>query len=215
MRSDTGSPTITPRLTLRRATDADLGGVLALLAEVAGWLDRRGVRQWPAAGFPAERIAPLIGEGVLYLLDAGDGAGVPAATIALDGHADPEFWTPGDDPRAALYVHKLAVARAHAGRGLGEALLDWAGLRVLAQGRRWLRLDCSKDNPRLQDYYRSQRFAHIRTVDLPHRASGALFQRPGGLRGRVPDVAPPFADRRGTFVPGMSEPRRSQDKVIR
>lgn len=207
MHSNTASPTATRPFTLRRATDGDLDGVLALLAETAGWLNRRGVRQWPADGFPAGRITPLIGEGVLYLLDREDGPGGrngeegPVATLALDGHADPEFWTPGDDPGSALYVHKLAVARDHAGTGLGEALLDWAGLRVLALGKRWLRLDCSKDNPGLQGYYRGQRFAHLRTVDLPHRASGALFQRPGGLRARASGLALPFSDRRGSSVP--------------
>jgi len=221
MHSNTTSPTTARPFTLRRATDGDLDGVLALLAETAGWLNGRGVRQWPADGFPAGRITPLIGGGVLYLLERQDGEqgpdldradghgredrrvreGRPVATLALDGHADPEFWSRGDDPGSALYVHKLAVARDHAGTGLGEALLDWAGLRALALGKRWLRLDCSKDNSRLQDYYRGQRFAHLRTVDLPHRASGALFQRQGGLRARASGLALPFSDRRGSFVP--------------
>jgi GNAT superfamily N-acetyltransferase len=201
MHSTTVNPTVTRRLTLRRATNDDLQGVLSLLAETAGWLNGRGVRQWPAGGFPAERISPLIEEGVLYLLDGERGEEGPAATIALDGHADPEFWAAEDAPGAALYVHKLSVARDYSGRGLGEALLDWAGLRVLTTGRRWLRLDCSKDNSKLQDYYRGQRFAHLRTVDLPHRASGALFQRAGGLRGRASGTGLPFVDRRGLPVP--------------
>ncbi|MFF5206348.1 GNAT family N-acetyltransferase [Streptosporangium sp. NPDC000396] len=193
MHSNTIDPTSTHLLALRRATVEDLPGVLALLARTADWLNARGVRQWPAGGFPAERIVPLIEEGAMYLLDDGE---EPVATVALDGHADPEFWSSEDDPGSALYVHKLSVARSHSGRGLGEALLDWAGLRVLATGRRWLRLDCSKDNARLQDYYRGQRFAHLRTVDLPHRASGALFQRAGGLRGGAFGTPLPFADRR-------------------
>ncbi|GGS46232.1 hypothetical protein GCM10010156_01140 [Planobispora rosea] len=202
MHSNTVNLATRRRLTLRRATRDDLPGVLGLLAETATWLNGRGVRQWPAGGFPAERIVPLIEEGSLYVIDGedggdgGDGTLRPAATVALDGDADPEFWTPLDRPDSALYVHKLAVARSHSGRGLGEALLDWAGLRVLAAGRRWLRLDCAKDNPGLQAYYRRQRFTHLRTVDLPHRASGALFQRPGGVRGGVPGTALPFVDRR-------------------
>lgn len=168
-------------LTLRRATPADLPGVLRLLARTAGWLNDLGVRQWPAGGFPAERIEPLIEEGVMYLLDrggdTGDAGRAPAATIAVDGHADPEFWTPADRPRDALYVHKLAVSRDYSGQGLGEALLDWAGLRAAVHGRPYLRLDCAKDNPRLQAYYSRAGFRHVRTVDLPHRSSGALFER--------------------------------------
>ncbi|WP_336211235.1 GNAT family N-acetyltransferase [Nonomuraea sp. LPB2021202275-12-8] len=171
-------------LTLRRAEPDDLPGVLALLAHTAEWLHSRGVRQWPRDGFGPDRIAPLIEDRVLFLLDdelryfdAGEPV-PPVATIALDGHADADFWTPDDDPRAALYVHKLAVARPWSGSGLGDALLDWAGVTAYESGLPWLRLDCAKGNARLQGYYRSRGFRHLRTVDLPHRASGALFQRP-------------------------------------
>ncbi|WP_424535339.1 GNAT family N-acetyltransferase [Sphaerisporangium viridialbum] len=176
-------------LTLRNATPDDLPGVLALLAETAGWLHGRGIRQWPVAGFPAARIEPLIAEGTLWVLDdeddrgtlAGETLSAPAATLALDDHADPEFWRRGDHPETGLYVHKLAVGRGYSGQGLGETLLDWAALRVAAAGRRWLRLDCSKDNLGLQGYYQKLGFRHVRTVDLPHRASGALFQRAADL----------------------------------
>ncbi|RVX38004.1 ribosomal protein S18 acetylase RimI-like enzyme [Nonomuraea polychroma] len=171
-------------LALRRAEPHDLPGVLTLLADTAEWLYAQGVRQWPRNGFGPERIEPLIEERVLFLLDDElryldpDESAPPVATIALDDHADPEFWTPGDDPGAALYIHKLAVARPWSGSGLGDALLDWAAASAFAAGLPWLRLDCAKANPRLQSYYRSRGFHHVRTVDLPHRSSGALFQRP-------------------------------------
>ncbi|MFI9555055.1 GNAT family N-acetyltransferase [Nonomuraea endophytica] len=177
------SNTLLHPLTLRRAVPADLGGVLTLLADTADWLHSRGIRQWPRGGFGPERIAPLIDSHVLYLVDDElryldfDEAAPPVATIALDSKADPEFWTPADRPRAALYVHKLAVARPWSGSGLGDALLDWAGATTHAVGLPWLRLDCAKSNPGLQEYYRKRGFRHLRTVDLPHRASGALFQR--------------------------------------
>lgn len=100
----------------------------------------------------------------------------------MDGHADPEFWTPADRPGDALYVHKLAVSRTCSGQGLGEVLLDWAALRAAAHDRPYLRLDCAKDNARLQAYYKKAGFRHVRTVDLPHRASGALFERDAGCR---------------------------------
>ncbi|WP_113699953.1 GNAT family N-acetyltransferase [Nonomuraea lactucae] len=177
------SDTLLHPLALRRAELSDLRGVLALLADTAEWLYSRGVTQWPRGGFGPERIEPLIEERVLYLVDDElryldpDVDAPPVATIAVDGHADPEFWMPADGPDTALYVHKLAVARPWAGHGLGDALLDWAGGTAYATGHHWLRLDCAKANPGLQDYYRRRGFRHIRTVDLPHRASGALFQR--------------------------------------
>ncbi len=175
--------TLLQPLTLRRAEPDDLPGILTLLSDTAEWLHSRGVRQWPRDGFGPDRIQPLIEERVLFLLEDElryFGPGEPAppvATIALDGHADAEFWTPDDDPAASLYVHKLAVGRLWSGVGLGDALLDWAALSAYQAGLPWLRLDCAKANPRLQGYYRARGFRHVRTVDLPHRASGALFQR--------------------------------------
>ncbi|MFG1702261.1 GNAT family N-acetyltransferase [Nonomuraea sp. M3C6] len=171
-------------LALRRAEPSDLPGVLTLLADTAEWLYSQGVRQWPRGGFGPERIEPLIEERVLFLLDDElryldpDESAPPVATMALDDHADPEFWTPSDDPSSALYIHKLTVARPWSGSGLGDALLDWAGASAYAAGLPQLRLDCAKGNRRLQDYYRSRGFRHVRTVDLPHRSSGALFERP-------------------------------------
>src|SRR5690348_13029120 len=99
-------------LTLRTATASDLPGVLTLLAETAGWLNSRGIRQWPVGGFPAARIEPLVAAGTLYILDdeseenGGDGEGgsTPAATLAIDDHADPEFWERPDRPETGLYV---------------------------------------------------------------------------------------------------------------
>lgn len=185
LRSSTPYPgTLLHPLALRRAEPTDLPGVLSLLADTAEWLHGLGIRQWPRGGFGPERIEPLIDERVLYVLDDElsyldpDVEPRPVASIAVDGNADPEFWTPADAPGDALYVHKLAVARPWAGQGLGDALLDWAGGMTYASGRSWLRLDCSKDNPGLQNYYRRRGFHHLRTVNLAHRASGALFQRP-------------------------------------
>ncbi|MFI0423793.1 GNAT family N-acetyltransferase [Spongiactinospora sp. 9N601] len=177
-------------LTLRRAGVGDLPAALGLLAEAAEWLHRQGVRQWPRGGFGPERIEPLIEQGVLYVADIAGRPGRRAqmAVVAVDGFADPEFWTAADHPGDALYVHKLAVSREIAGMGVGDALLDWASETARDHGRRWLRLDCSKENQRLQSYYRGRAFAHLRTVDLPHRASGALFQRPAGLTTGAPRV---------------------------
>jgi ribosomal protein S18 acetylase RimI-like enzyme len=158
---------------LRPAQRDDLPAVMALLGEAAAWLAGRRIVQWPANGFPRSRIAGGVGRGTVYLLTTTKN--VPAATVTVDAAADPEFWV---DDRDALYVHKLATGRAFAGQGLGAHLLDWAGDLADSDGRHWLRLDCAKQNPGLQDFYRRQGFAHLRTVDLPHRASGALFQRP-------------------------------------
>jgi GNAT superfamily N-acetyltransferase len=121
-------------------------------------------------------------EGMLRNIKAGEtfivwDAGTPAATITVDGWANPDLWTPAEAAEPALYAHKLTVARTHAGRGLGAELLHWAGTRAAENGATWLRLDVWTTNHKLQRYYLEQGFTHVGTVVLAHNPSGALFQR--------------------------------------
>ncbi|MEU0662015.1 GNAT family N-acetyltransferase [Streptomyces lavendulocolor] len=87
---------------------------------------------------------------------------------------------PDDKPDSALYAHRIIVRPTSNVSGLGTALLDWASKRASKFGKEWLRIDAWKTNAKLGRYYESQGFEHVRTVDLPHRNSGALYQRPAG-----------------------------------
>jgi GNAT superfamily N-acetyltransferase len=123
-------------------------------------------------------------EGMLRSIRAGetfivwDEDGTPAATITVDRWVNPDLWTPEEAAEPALYAHKLTIARAYAGQGLGAELLDWAGARAAAAGDRWRRVDVWTTNRELQRYYLRLGFIHIRTVALAHNPSGALFQHP-------------------------------------
>ncbi|MEU7909175.1 GNAT family N-acetyltransferase [Actinoplanes sp. NPDC049118] len=97
--------------------------------------------------------------------------------ITVDDYADPEFWTAQDDPDSALYVHRMVVDRVAGGNGVGGRLLDWAERLASSLGRTWLRLDAWRTNAPLHAYYQRQGFVPVRTVNLSHRGSGALFQR--------------------------------------
>ncbi|MBG0567910.1 GNAT family N-acetyltransferase [Actinoplanes sp. NEAU-A11] len=149
--------------------------------EASAWLAQKGSDQWQpmqtgrlSIDHVRSGIARSIAKGECFIvLDDQE----PIGTITLDSFADPEFWTDEDDPGSALYVHRMIVKRSHAGRGIGGQLLHWANDRAKKAGRRWLRLDAWRTNPTLHEYYRSQGFEQVRVVDLPHRGSGALFQR--------------------------------------
>lgn len=158
---------------IRRAAADDLPAVTALIGEAAAWLAGRGVDQWRTPPGP-DRIEVSIKAGDVWILRHAD---TPAATVTLDDYGDPEFWEPhaaGD----ALFMHRLAVARTHTGRGIGAALVEWCAEQAWQRGKWWLRWDAWKTNPGLLAYYRRLGAEHVRTVDLAHRSSGALFQVP-------------------------------------
>jgi GNAT superfamily N-acetyltransferase len=106
--------------------------VLDLLAQAAAWTAAAGFPNWPPR-FTARWISSTVANGELFVAEI-DGA--LNATLTLQWR-DPRFW--GDMPAVALgdagYVHRLAVRRSCAGRGIGYRLLDWADGQVRAKRR--------------------------------------------------------------------------------
>jgi len=170
-------------MTSASATDEDV--VRKLQDEAIDWLRGLGTDQWqdlrPGRHGTGRSLREAIARGEVFLArDAGHVVG----TLTLDTFADPEFWGPRDDPNDALYIHRMVVARAAGGRDVGGRMIDWALARAAADGKRWLRLDAWRSNTGLHAYYLRHGFTHVRTVDLPHRGSGALFQHATTSRSR-------------------------------
>jgi GNAT superfamily N-acetyltransferase len=171
---------------LTPATLAGRADIEVLRAEIVVWLATRGTDQWqarhrtrsPRRVNPAQRGLAAIRRHEAHLLREGTEV---VAFLILDDYADPEFWTPDDEPDSGLYVHSMLVSRHHAGQDLGGRLLDWAGDQAARAGKTWLRLDAWRTNTKLHSYYLRHGFTHLRTVTLPHRGSGALFQRPATM----------------------------------
>ncbi|MEU1519003.1 GNAT family N-acetyltransferase [Streptomyces sp. NPDC005811] len=161
------------RLDVRPAGQHELHLVEALLDDASNWLASRGIGQWQ---YPPERaeIEQAIDRRACFLAFRD---GLAVATIQVDDYADPEFWQENDRPDTALYVHRLAVSRSTAGQGIGSELLTWAAQHSAEAGKTLLRLDAWKDNAGLHTYYLRHGFEFVRIVDVPHRGSGALFQR--------------------------------------
>jgi hypothetical protein len=111
-------------------------------------------------------------------------------------------------------VSRLIVRRSHAGLGIGEALVDWAGLRALRDwGAQWIRIDVWTTNVALHNYYEKRGFHFCRIAEvkeIPNRngrnggpdrwPSAALFQKPtddvdATAAQRFEDVGPVSANR--------------------
>lgn len=163
-------------LTMRRATTADLPDVLRLLNERVAWLKSRGLPQW-GRGFDDTRILPIIARGGTFLADS-DGESQPVATITISADGDTDFWTAAELCEPAWYVTKMATSLRFQGHGLGGGMLRWAVDQAAQAGMTWVRLDVWRTNEGLQDWYRSQGWEYLRTVEAPGRNSGALFRRP-------------------------------------
>lgn len=169
---------------VRRARPADLDAIMELIAAAAAWLATRGLDQWQGA-MERRRIQVHVDvvAGTVWVVED---AGRIVATVTVDEFADTDFWEESDRVEQALYVHRMAVARSHKGRGLGAALLNLANDLARGRHRRFLRLDAWSTNADLHAYYKGLGFEMRRNRPVPGRGSGALFERPV----RVPVATP-------------------------
>ncbi len=155
---------------VRRAQQEDAVVVAGLLDEATVWVNDLGFNQWPLP-FPRHQLAGAIERGEVYVVESEDGEAVATVSMLPD---DPVYW--GDQPPDAFYVHKLAVRRDQAGRGIGAAVVEWANAEAAEAGREFLRLDCLGDNPGIRDYYEDLGFEHRSDVVLDGRTI-SLYER--------------------------------------
>lgn len=78
---------------------------------------------------------------------------------------DAYFW-PEVLPGTSAFVHKLAIRRAWAKRGVSTELLSYARSRTRELGRAHLRLDCVADRKGLRDLYEGFGFALHSVVEI-------------------------------------------------
>lgn len=162
-------------LTFRRCDEGDRDHLHALRSHVERWLAVRGFEQqgdehWSARAHLA--IDRLLDGGRFVALCRDDW---PVVVAALT-RPDMDFWTEDDDLGSAWYIARLMTADH--GSGYGTQLIETLAVAAAAAGRRYLRLDCMRENTALHRYYRTIGFDQVRIVEHPERESGALFQRP-------------------------------------
>ncbi len=169
------------RLSMRLATSADEPVLMGLRAEAEEWLAAAGIDQWRTPGVRDRALAKWqvdIVEGRTWIAVGASSA--PVATVTL-ARPDQDFWHETDTPDSALYVAKLITARATAGQHVGGRVLDWVAGVARARQLPWVRLDVWRTNRRLQQYYLTEGFSHVRTEAPSHRLSGWMAQRPAAL----------------------------------
>ncbi|MFB4318891.1 GNAT family N-acetyltransferase [Actinomadura sp. 21ATH] len=152
---------------IRQGGADDAPVMLAMLDGAVAWLASRGrTGQWGATPWSTDparagRVRDIARTDDVRIAYAG---GRPAGAMALSA-GPPRYIEPVDEPE--VYVTLLVTDRAHAGRGVGSALLRHAREEALRRGAALLRVDCyAGDDGRLVEYYTANGFARDRTFSV-------------------------------------------------
>lgn len=154
-----------------------MAAVQEVLVEAARFARARRHPMWPRR-FPLPQVHRWARRGDLYVATVG----ADLAGVFLLQRSDPATW--GRSRRPARYLHRLAVRRAFAGRGLGRRLVEWAAHESARAGAGVLRLDTVRANSVLRAYYRALGFREVGERRVGRRWL-TLFERPLPRAGRA------------------------------
>ncbi|WP_434968426.1 GNAT family N-acetyltransferase [Pseudomonas guariconensis] len=120
-------------------------------------MSAKGTPAWDVARIDRTFAETFVLRSELLVASCSDGI-VGCCTLSAE---DPEFW-PDALKGEAAYLHKLAVRRTHAGRGVSSALIEACRHAARTQGCAKLRLDC---HPNLRGLYERLGFTHVDTFN--------------------------------------------------
>lgn len=150
-----------PHMNIQEACPSDAPMIASVLEEAAQWLAGDGRAFWTAAEIANERVLRDASAGLFHVAREGEQlAGVMKFELE-----DAHFW-PEVPPGTSAFVHKLAVRRAWAKKGVSTELLSYARTRAQELGRAHLRLDCVADRQGLRRLYEGFGFALHSVVQI-------------------------------------------------
>lgn len=117
-------------MNIQEARTSDAPMIASVLQEAAHWLAASGRALWSGAEIGPERVLQDTNEGLFHIAREGEHV-VGVMKFELE---DAHFW-PEVRRGTSAYVHKLAIRRAWAKKGVSTELLSYARHRAQQLGR--------------------------------------------------------------------------------
>lgn len=158
-------------LSIRQVNISSIREFISILIEAAEWMDSIGMKNWDSSKFSIDEILIKSELNDLFLCYADN---EPAGCLKLQ-ETDMLFW-PDDIKGEALYVHKLAVKRIFAGKGISTFMMDWAKEQAKLKKCNYLKLDCLANRSKLCMVYEKQGFIKVDEKLVFGEVKSALYQ---------------------------------------
>jgi len=142
-----------------------------ILTEAAEWLISENMKNWDPLNFSIENIVQKNDLNELYLCYSDDET---AGCLKMQT-VDKMFWpeVPEDE---SMYIHKLAVRRKFAGKGVSGAMIDWVKEQAILKKIKFVRLDCIANRDRLCRMYEKHGFIKKDERQVFGKYPTALFE---------------------------------------
>ena len=132
--------------TLEIANIKDIDNILCIYSERMKWFKDNNIKQWSnyLKNHPKEEFVEIINDRHLYMLKQHK---TIIAVFVIDNNSS--LWK-SDDNRA-YYISKIAVKTGY--KGIGKIIIEIAKSICINDNKKYLRLECVKNNIRLNQIY--------------------------------------------------------------
>lgn len=166
---------------IRKAAEADLGVLMPIFEEARGTIAALGIDQWQN-GYPSEAvIREDIRLGRSHLAEE---EGMVCATFALLLDGEPTYdkiyeghWLSGDDCRAYVAIHRVAISLCFRGSGIAGRILAFAAEQAAKQAFSALRIDTHEGNVVMRRMLEKNGFIHCGTIYLEDGSKRVAYER--------------------------------------
>lgn len=158
-----------------RFTTGDSEEAISIMKEATQWLIDEGKLMWRIEELNRECLKNPAEEYIVMY----NKEGVGVAAMLLSFH-DPFFW-PDIQAGVSGFIHKLAIRRNYAGKGLANKLIEHAVSICIKRGVDAIRLDCDPHRTGLCRFYEEAGFSLINLKTIETEKMGvivlALYKR--------------------------------------
>ncbi|HHV59068.1 MAG TPA: GNAT family N-acetyltransferase [Clostridiaceae bacterium] len=143
-------------ISIKKATENDIPIIEDILLDVVHWLDSTGKPLWTKEQVSWQSLSRHYSIDDFYIAYLDEEA---AGCMVLVDY-DPGFW-PDVQKGESLFLHKFAVKRSGAGKGISKTLLNFAKQECRRRNIKHLRLDCHQFRDKVRKLYESEGFVCV------------------------------------------------------
>lgn len=150
-------------MNIELAKKEDIESIVAILKERCNWLKENNIDQWGDYYYSEKYNANYFNEVMqlhkLYVVKQNN----EVIGIFLLKDTDKTYW---DNDDSAYYIHHLATKIGYS--GLGKQIIEFIEKLAKLDSKKYIRLDCKKNNDGLNQYYQKQGFIYKGSGEEPY-----------------------------------------------
>jgi GNAT superfamily N-acetyltransferase len=156
---------------VKQAKEQDIPIIEEILTDAVHWMIKSGLQnQWNESNVKWSDLSKSYEISNFYIAYLN---GLPAACMALTDY-DPAYW-PNILQGESFFLHKLAVRRSFAGKGLSKELIEYAKDLANHYHMSAVRLNCNQHRSKLRAAYENEGFRCVEEKTFLGNHDTALY----------------------------------------